>query len=165
MRHNPFSLPVITPKTFRHSFAMHLIQCRVPLKVVQTYMGHKEASSTEVYTRVFALDVGHQYGVRFSMAADTAKRLISGGGGVPAIKFWPSRPVGKIASKYAPSGRHKGKECQQKGYHATPMHVKNASTKSGRKKTPMSDEVLFRCLFSSVVAGENRRVMRSSLRP
>jgi integrase len=73
-----FSLPVITPKTFRHSFAMHLIQCRVPLKVVQTYMGHKEASSTEVYTRVFALDVGHQYGVRFSMGVDVAKGLIGG---------------------------------------------------------------------------------------
>lgn len=41
-----------------HSFAMHLIQSHVPMKVVQSYMGHAEASSMEVYTRVFALEVG-----------------------------------------------------------------------------------------------------------
>lgn len=62
-----FSLPTITPKTFRHSFAMHLIQYRVPLKVVQSYMGHAEIASTEVYTKVFALDVGYQREVRFTV--------------------------------------------------------------------------------------------------
>ena len=41
-----------------HSFAMHLIQSHVPMKVVQSYMGHAEASSMEVYTRGFALGVG-----------------------------------------------------------------------------------------------------------
>lgn len=62
-----FTIGTITPKTFRHSFAMHLIQNHVPLKVVQSYMGHTEASSTEVYTKVFALDVGYQRGVRFTV--------------------------------------------------------------------------------------------------
>ncbi|AVX40702.1 tyrosine-type recombinase/integrase [Yersinia massiliensis] len=71
-----FSLPVITPKTFRHSFAMHLVQSGVAFKVVQTFMGHKDAASTEVYTRIFALDVGAQYGVRFSMAAADAMALV-----------------------------------------------------------------------------------------
>ncbi len=71
-----FSIYAITPKTFRHSFAMHLIQHHVPLKVVQAYMGHKEISSTEVYTQVFALDVGRHYGVQFSMPADIGLQQI-----------------------------------------------------------------------------------------
>ncbi|HEN3637306.1 TPA: tyrosine-type recombinase/integrase [Yersinia enterocolitica] len=79
-----FSLPVITPKTFRHSFAMHLVQHGVAFKIVQTYMGHKDAASTEVYTKVFALDVGAEYGVRFSMATSDARALIAGTGTLPA---------------------------------------------------------------------------------
>jgi integrase len=62
-----FSISPITPHTFRHSFCMHLIQCAVPLKVVQAYAGHSRLESTERYTRVFALDVGRQFGVRFSV--------------------------------------------------------------------------------------------------
>lgn len=62
-----FSVSPITPHTFRHSFCMHLIQCAVPLKVVQAYAGHARLESTERYTRVFALDVGRQFGVRFSV--------------------------------------------------------------------------------------------------
>ena len=50
---------------------MHLIQSHVPMKVVQAYMGHAEASSTEVYTRVFALDVGYQREVRFTVPVST----------------------------------------------------------------------------------------------
>lgn len=62
-----FSFEPITTKTFRHSFAMHLLQHHVPPKVLQAYLGHAESKSTEIYTRVFALDVGRQYGVAFSM--------------------------------------------------------------------------------------------------
>lgn len=61
-----FSVRPVTPKTLRHSYAMHLIQHRVPLKVVQAFMGHRELSSTEVYTRVFTLDVGRQFDVQFT---------------------------------------------------------------------------------------------------
>jgi hypothetical protein len=39
-------------------------------------MGHKDAKSTELYTRVFALDVTRQLGVRFSMDAQEASRLL-----------------------------------------------------------------------------------------
>lgn len=42
-----FALPVINPKTLRHSFAMHLSFHHVPPKVVQTYMGHERYKSTE----------------------------------------------------------------------------------------------------------------------
>ncbi|WP_157921179.1 tyrosine-type recombinase/integrase, partial [Escherichia coli] len=47
----------VTPHTFRHSYAMHMLYVGIPLKVLQSLMGHKSISSTEVYTKVFALDV------------------------------------------------------------------------------------------------------------
>ncbi|MGP2417247.1 tyrosine-type recombinase/integrase [Pantoea ananatis] len=71
-----FSIRPVTPKTFRDSFAMHLVQHQVPQKVIQTLMGHKDAKSTEWYTRVFALDVTRQLGVRFSMDAARARDLL-----------------------------------------------------------------------------------------
>lgn len=71
-----FSIRPVTPKTFRDSFAMHLVQHQVPQKVIQTLMGHKDAKSTEWYTRVFALDVTRQLGVRFSMDAGDARALL-----------------------------------------------------------------------------------------
>nr|WP_306278078.1 tyrosine-type recombinase/integrase [Pantoea sp. Fr+CA_20] len=71
-----FSIRPVTPKTFRDSFAMHLVQHQVPQKVIQTLMGHKDAKSTEWYTRVFALDVTRQLGVRFTMDAGEAGRLL-----------------------------------------------------------------------------------------
>ncbi|MBA8867214.1 integrase [Pantoea agglomerans] len=71
-----FSIRPVTPKTFRDSFAMHLVQHQVPQKVIQTLMGHKDVKSTEWYTRVFALDVTRQLGVRFSMDPDEAGQLL-----------------------------------------------------------------------------------------
>ena len=71
-----FSIRPVTPRTFLDSFAMHLVQHQVPQKVIQTLMGHKNAKSTEWYTRVFALDVTRQLGVRFIMDADEAGRLV-----------------------------------------------------------------------------------------
>lgn len=62
-----FTLPALNPKTFRHSFAMHLFFNHFPPKVVQAYMGHERYESTGVYLKVFALDVAPQMGVTFSM--------------------------------------------------------------------------------------------------
>ncbi|EBE6791217.1 phage integrase family protein, partial [Salmonella enterica] len=62
-----FALPAINPKTLRHSFAMHLFFNHVPPKVVQAHMGHERYESTEVYLKVFALDVAPQLGVTFSL--------------------------------------------------------------------------------------------------
>jgi len=39
-------------------------------------MGHKDGKSNEWYTRVFALDVTRQLGVRFSMDAARARELL-----------------------------------------------------------------------------------------
>ncbi len=61
-----FSVPV-TPHTFRHSYAMHMLYAGIPLKVLQSLMGHESISSTEVYTKVFALDVAARHRVQFSM--------------------------------------------------------------------------------------------------
>jgi integrase len=70
-----FSVPV-TLHTFRHSYAMHMLYAGIPLKVLQSLMGHKSLSSTEVYTKVFALDVAARHRVRFAMPEDEAVKLM-----------------------------------------------------------------------------------------
>lgn len=39
----------VTPHTFRHSYATHLIEAGVGIKEVQEYMGHANISSTIIY--------------------------------------------------------------------------------------------------------------------
>lgn len=70
-----FSIPV-TPHTLRHSYAMHMLYSGVPLKVLQALMGHKSMKSTEVYTKIFALDVAARYRVQFSMPEADALAII-----------------------------------------------------------------------------------------
>ncbi len=70
-----FSVPV-TPHTFRHSYAMHMLYNGIPLKVLQSLMGHKSISSTEVYTKVFALDVAARHRVQFQMPGAEAAAII-----------------------------------------------------------------------------------------
>lgn len=74
-----FSVPV-TPHTFRHSYAMHMLYAGIPLKVLQSLMGHKSVSSTEVYTRVFALDVAARHRVQFQMSGTEAVEMLKGRG-------------------------------------------------------------------------------------
>ena len=72
-----FSVPV-TPHTLRHSYAMHMLYAGIPLKVLQSLMGHKSVSSTEVYTKVFALDVAARHRVQFQMPGADAVALLKG---------------------------------------------------------------------------------------
>ncbi|HCM9448657.1 TPA: phage integrase family protein [Enterobacter bugandensis] len=72
-----FSVPV-TPHTFRHSYAMHMLYAGIPLKVLQSLMGHKSISSTEVYTKVFALDVAARHRVKFQMPGVEAVAILKG---------------------------------------------------------------------------------------
>lgn len=44
-----------------------MLYAGIPLKVLQALMGHKSISSTEVYTKVFALDVAARHRVQFQM--------------------------------------------------------------------------------------------------
>lgn len=66
-----FSVPV-TPHTFRHSYAMHMLYAGIPLKVLQSLMVHKSVGSTEVYTKVFVLDVAARHRVQFAMPESDA---------------------------------------------------------------------------------------------
>ena len=70
-----FSVP-ISPHTFRHSYAMHMLYAGIPLKVLQSLMGHKSISSTEVYTKVFALDVAARHRVQFLMPESDAVTML-----------------------------------------------------------------------------------------
>nr|WP_320729486.1 MULTISPECIES: tyrosine-type recombinase/integrase [Enterobacter] len=48
---------LVTPHVFRHRYAMHMLYQGTPLKVLQGLMGHEKGESTELYNRVFALDI------------------------------------------------------------------------------------------------------------
>ena len=49
---HPSLIPdVVSPHSFRHSKAMHMLQAGVPLIYIRDFLGHEEISTTEVYAR------------------------------------------------------------------------------------------------------------------
>ena len=70
-----FSVP-LTPHTFRHSYAMHMLFAGIPLKALQNLMVHKSMKSTEVYTKVFALDLVARHREQFHMPGNEAVAML-----------------------------------------------------------------------------------------
>lgn len=66
----------ISPHTFRHSFAMHLLYGHVHPQIIQWLMGYEKFESTEVYTKIFALDFAASQLVCFSLDSQDALQLL-----------------------------------------------------------------------------------------
>ena len=82
----------VTPHTFRHSYAMHMLYADIPLKVLQAMLGHKSIGSTEVYTKVFALDVAARHRVQFQMPGDEAVACLKEISGEYHFLIWQMPP-------------------------------------------------------------------------
>jgi integrase len=72
-----FSVPV-TPHTFRHSFAVHLVYCGMPPLQLKALLGHRDFKSTQVYLKLLALEaeIGGHRAVRFGLDAGEAERMM-----------------------------------------------------------------------------------------
>lgn len=60
----------VSPHTFRHSFATHLVEGGADLKAVQDMLGHESITTTEIYTHLdtdYLRETLHRYHPRFAL--------------------------------------------------------------------------------------------------
>lgn len=60
----------VSPHTFRHSFATHLVERGADLKAVQDMLGHESITTTEIYTHLdtdYLRETLHKYHPRFAV--------------------------------------------------------------------------------------------------
>jgi integrase/recombinase XerD len=52
----------VSPHTFRHSFATHLVKSGADIQLVSRMLGHKHLKVTQMYARVAGVDVKKTHG-------------------------------------------------------------------------------------------------------
>jgi len=55
---------------------VHALPTGIPLNALQSLMGHKSMKSTEVYAKVFSLDVAASHRVQFHMPGNEAVAML-----------------------------------------------------------------------------------------
>ena len=78
----------VSPHTFRHSFATHLMESGADIRVVQEMLGHSSVSTTEIYTH---LDQGYLREQMEKFHPGTSRRDAHPRAGPPPLRFVFSR--------------------------------------------------------------------------
>ena len=66
----------VSPHTFRHSFATHLIEAGADLRAVQEMLGHAQITTTEIYTHLDKKYLENQVTSYHPRSLEAAKQIL-----------------------------------------------------------------------------------------